>query len=75
LIGCDRIGPPETETETDPGIMQRSGPLTPAGRIFYTWHFLPADIARVIVGEYGRCTKAVSRYTPPDSYTRPDGTG
>ena len=47
LIGCDRIGPPETETETDPGIMQRSGPLHPTDRIFYTWHFLPADIARV----------------------------
>jgi hypothetical protein len=55
--------------------MRRSGPLHPTDRIFYTWHFLPADIARVIVGEYGRCTKAVSRYTPPNSYTRPDGTG
>ena len=45
--------------------MRRSGPLHPTDRIFYYWHFLPADIARVIVGEYGRCTKAASRYTPP----------
>jgi hypothetical protein len=40
LIGCDRIGPPETDPETDPGIMRRSGPLHPTDRIFYTWHFL-----------------------------------
>ena len=43
--------------------MRRSGPLHPTDRIFYTWHFLPAGIARVIVGEYGRCTKAVSGYS------------
>lgn len=43
--------------------MRRSGPLHPTDRIFYTWHFLPADIARVIVGEYGRRTKAVSGYS------------